>query len=246
MDRMLYIGMTGAKESLLAHGLNNNNLANASTTAFRQDLAQFRSMPVFGPGVPSRVYAMTERPGTDFKPGPLETTGRALDVAVRGQGWIAIQAPDGTEAYTRAGNMHITDAGILVTAGGYPVMGGGGPIAVPPADSIEIAANGLVSIVPQGQGAAAQAVIDQIRLVAHDSQQMEKGSDGLMRYKPGVAPIQDQNLQLMSGMLERSNVNVVESMVRMIDLSRHYEMQVKVMKTADELDSASDSLLRMS
>lgn len=245
MDRMLYIGMTGAKESMLAHGLNNNNLANASTTAFRKDMAQFRSMPVFGPGHPSRAYAMTERPATDFTPGPIETTGRSMDIALTGEGWIAIQAADGTEAYTRAGNMRVTNTGQLITGAGLPVIGAGGPITIPPADSVDISADGLVSIIPAGQGAAAQAVVDQIRLVTPSSQLLEKGEDGLMRTKDGSVPPVNPNLKVMSGALERSNVNIVESMVKMIDLSRNYEMQVKVMKTADEVDSASDALIRM-
>jgi flagellar basal-body rod protein FlgF len=235
--------MSGAKESLLSHGINNNNLANASTTGFRSDLAQFRSMPVFGPGHPSRVYAMTENVATNFKPGPIETTGRDLDIAVKNEGWIAIQSPDGTEAYTRAGNMRVTDGGLLVTGTGHPVLGNGGPIAIPPAESILIGDDGTVSIKPQGQGAAALATIDRIRLVNPDLAQMDKGEDGLVRMKDGGVAVPDANVQVMSGALERSNVNVVESMVKMIELSRHYEMQVKIMTTAEEVDQSSDRLL---
>jgi len=242
---MLYIGMSGAKEVMLSQGLNSNNLANASTVGFRADLAQFRSMPVFGPGFPSRAYAMTERPGTNFANGPLETTGRELDVAIDGKGWLAVQAPDGTEAYTRAGDLQVTAGGFLVTGTGLQVLGNGGPIALPPAAAVNIGSDGTISIRPSGQGAAALAVVDRLRLVKPNEADVEKGRDGLFRRIDGAPAAFDPSVRVVSGSLERSNVSVVESMVKMIDLSRAYEMQVKVMKTADEVDSASDTLLRM-
>lgn len=138
MDRMLYIAMNGAKQNMLAQSANTNNLANVSTPGFRADFASFRSMPVFGNGYPTRAYAMVERPGLNLNPGSLNTTGNPLDIAIEDEGYIAVQAKDGSEAYTRAGNMRLTAAGVLLSGAGEPVMGNGGPISIPPASKIEI------------------------------------------------------------------------------------------------------------
>lgn len=245
MDRMLYVGMTGAKETLYAQGLNNHNLANANTTAFRADLEQFRSMPLFGPGHPSRVYSMVERPGTDFTPGAINTTGRPLDVAIKGDGWIAVEGPDGQEAYTRAGDLHITADGFLTTGTGLRVMGNGGPINIPPAETLSIGTDGIITIKPIGQGAAALVEVDRIKLVNPGNGLMEKGENGLMRMQTGELADADPNMRIMTGMLERSNVNVVEAMANMITLSRNFEMQMKVMKTAQEIDQSTDALMRI-
>ena len=245
MDRMLYVAMSGAKQIMLAQAVNNNNLANVSTAGFRADLDAFRSMPVFGPGYPSRVYTMTDRPGTDMSAGALTTTGRELDVAVNGQGWITVQAPDGSEAYTRAGDLRVSVNGQLETGAGHPVMGNGGPIAIPPFDKIEIGSDGTISILPIGQAPSALAVVDRIKLVNPLQRDIEKGVDGLMRVKgPEVAP--DATVSLAGGVLESSNVNAVEAMVKMIELSRHYETQIKMMRVAQENDVAATQMMRMS
>jgi flagellar basal-body rod protein FlgF len=243
IDRMLYVAMSGAKETMLSQANVANNLANASTTGFQADLNQFRSMPVFGAGHPTRVYAMDERPQTDFTHGSLMQTGRDLDVAVKGGGWIAVQAPDGGEAYTRRGDLYVDEYGLLKTGNDLPVMGNGGPVAIPPADKIDIGEDGTISIVPAGQPSNALAIVDRIKLVNPPTDQLQKGLDGLLRSKDGVAEA-DANQRLVSGSLETSNVNVVNEMVDMIELARRFEMQVKMMKTAEDDANASASLLR--
>lgn len=246
MDRMLYLAMSGAKQSMIAQGINTNNLANASTTGFKQDLEQFRSQPVFGPGQPSRVYAMTERPATDTLPGVITTTGHDLDIAVKGDGWIAVQAADGTEAYTRAGDLHVDVSGVLVNGAGHRIIGNaGGPIAVPPAEKIDIAADGTITIRPVGQAPSVLAQIDRIKLVNPDQAELTKGEDGLMRLKSGIDAEADFRVQVVSGSLEGSNVNAVEAMVSMIELARGYDMQVKMMRSAKENDEAVTQLMKM-
>lgn len=246
MDRLLYISMTGAKQSMVAQSINSNNMANVSTPAFKQDLEQFRSMPVFGDGHPSRVFALTERAATDFNPGQINMTGRDLDVAVQGSGWIAVQGADGGEAYTRAGNMRISNAGLLVTGSGLPVLGNGGaPIAIPQSQKVEIGNDGTISALPIGQPNNALAIIDRIKLVNPEPGQLEKGEDGLVRQKNGDNAEPDASVQLVTGALETSNVSVVNSMVEMIELSRSYEMQVKMMKSAEENDSAVTQIMKM-
>jgi flagellar basal-body rod protein FlgF len=222
MDKVLYTAMSGAKQTMLAQAANSNNIANVSTPGFRADYAQFRSMPVFGPGLPSRVYAMTERSGTDLSAGSINATGNGLDIAINGDGWIAVQASDGSEAYTRAGNMRLTTEGLLVTGSGFPVMGEGGPITLPPVNRIEIGEDGTISMMPLGEEGNELNIADRIKLVNPAKGDLYKGVDGLMRVKSGSADA-DANVKVVSGMLESSNVNVATALVNMIDLSRQYE-----------------------
>jgi flagellar basal-body rod protein FlgF len=244
MDRMLYVAMSGAKETLYAQANNNNNLANVSTTGFRGDLQQFRSMPVFGPGHPTRVYAMSERPQTDFNEGSIIQTGKDLDIAVNGEGWIAVQGRDGTEGYTRAGDLRIDENGVLMTGAGLVVLGEGGPIAIPPADSVAIGADGTLSVRPAGALPTELAVLDRIKLVNPPRDQLEKGLDGLIRVKGGVAAEADANVRVVQGAIEGSNVNPSSALVKMIELSRRFELQVKMMRTSDETAERAASILR--
>ena len=244
MDRMLYVGMTGAQQAMKAQNVNNNNLANANTAGFRADTHDFRSAEIEGPGYRSRVNAVAEGRGTDFSEGSMQTTERDMDVAVQGDGWIAVQAPDGEEAYTRAGDLRVNANGILTNGSGHPVLGDAGPVAVPPHDELSIGNDGTVSIVPQGQTGDAMAMADRIKLVNPDEDDLVKGEDGLMRMDDGEAADADADVRLATGVLEGSNVSATESLVNMIQLSRSYEMQVKTMQTADENSQAASELLR--
>jgi flagellar basal-body rod protein FlgF len=246
MDRMLYLAMTGAKQTMVSQAVNTNNLANVSTTGFKADLEQFRSMPVYGPGMPSRVYAMTESPATDLSSGTFRTTGRDLDVAIQGNGWIAVQAADGSEAFTRAGDLHVDGSGLLTTGTGLPVIGtNGGPILVPQNEKFEIGIDGTISVRPVGQAASTLAEVDRIKLVNPQPESMRKNENGLMELEDGQSAAPDATIRIMSGVLETSNVNAVESMVNMIELSRQYEMQVKMMKTAEENDASVTQMMRL-
>jgi len=246
MDRSLYIGMSGAKQTLLAQTANSNNLSNSQTTGFKSDFEQFRAMPVFGPGFPTRAYAMTERPGTDWRQGPLQTTGREFDIAIKGPGWIAVQGQNGREAYTRAGDLQVTPQGLLQTGAGLQLVNqAGNPITIPPYQKVEIGRDGTISIIPRGANAATLAVVDQIKLVNPPLDNLEKLTDGLMYTKDQAAVLPDANVTLAQGVLEGSNVNPVDALVEMIELARHYELQVKVMKTADENSAAASKLVNM-
>lgn len=245
MDRMLYVAMTGAKQTLVAQAANAHNLANVSTSGFRADLAAFRAMPVFGPGQATRVYAMAERPGIDFSAGVVSNTGRELDVAVHGEGWIAVQGRDGREAYTRAGDLRVTPNGQLTTGSGLPVLGNGGPIAIPQHEKLDIGADGTISIRATGQAAAALATVDRIKLVNPPVEELRKGEDGLMRLRDGREADADVRVQLISGSLEGSNVNAVDALVNMLTLQRQFEMQVKMMRTTEETDAAAAQVMRL-
>ncbi|PZN33821.1 MAG: flagellar basal-body rod protein FlgF [Proteobacteria bacterium] len=245
MDRFLYIAMTGAKETLRAQGVNNHNLANAGTSGFRADLTAFQSRAVAGSGYASRAYATNATVGWDRTQGALQATGRDLDVAINGEGWIAVQGRDGREAYTRAGDLRVDPAGILMTGAGHPVLGDGGPIAIPPHASLVIGADGTVSIVPLGQGPETTANIGRIKLVNPPPETLERGPDGLFRTRDGVDAPADAAVTLVGGALESSNVNVADALVNMIELARQFDLQVKAMKTADDTATASAQLLRM-
>ncbi len=243
---MLFIALSGAKQSMTAQAINTNNLANSSTTGFRADFHNVLSRQVVGPGMPSRAYA-TVQPGViDFSGGSIISTGRDLDVAINGGGWFAVQAPDGTEGYTRAGSFTVDTAGRLLDRNGNPVLGNAGPISIPPYSSLQIADDGTISIQPLGQSAETLAVIDRLKMVDPPKQEMVKGVDGLMRHSSGEALEADGRIKVFAGSLEGSNVNTVGALVKMIELARQYERHVKVMKTAEENDQAAAKLIQMS
>jgi len=244
MDRFLYISMTGAKETLRAQTVNNHNLANSSTTGFRADLSAFQSRAVAGSGYASRAYATNATVGWDASQGGLADTGRDLDIGINGPGWIAVQGPDGREAYTRAGNLRIEPSGLLLNGAGQTVLGEGGPISVPPHTSLMIAADGTISIVPVGQGPETTSQVGRIKLVNPPAESLVRGDDGLFRTTDGTDAPADANVRVASGVLETSNVNVADAMVNMIELSRHFDLQVKAMRTAEENAAASAQLLK--
>ncbi len=240
---MLYIATAAAQQAMLAQAVNANNLANVSTTGFKADLLAFQALPLDDQGISGRVYSTVDESGVDLTPGPVTTTGQQLDVAVSGEGWLAVQSSDGTEAYTRSGSLRLTSSGTLINASGWPVLGNGGPIAIPPAEKIEIGDDGTISIRPEGQTPSAMVVVDRIKLVNPDQSQLVKGEDGLMRLQDESIAAPDVGVRLLSGALEMSNVNAVDAMVNMIALSRQFEAEVKLMKLAEENDTSSTELM---
>ncbi|HKS13297.1 MAG TPA: flagellar basal-body rod protein FlgF [Pseudomonas sp.] len=245
MDKMLYVAMTGASQNALAQRAHANNLANISTSGFQRDLEQARSMPVFGDSFPSRAYALTERPATDFTQGAMQETGRDLDVAVSGHGFMAVQAPDGSEAYVRTGSLNVDALGVLRAGNGMPVLGNGGPIAVPPEQKIEIGDDGTISIRAMGEGPRVMAEVDRIKLVNPDIASLTKGLDGMIHTKSGQPADADVNVKVVSGFLEASNVNAVEEMTSVLALSRQFELHIKMMNTAKEGDEAMARVLQI-
>lgn len=246
MDRALYVGMSGAMQTLLAQSANSNNLANASTTGFRAQLVESQSVPVAGPGLQSRVYSELQQQGWDSSSGSVTQTNRDLDVAMKQDNWLAVQAPDGGEAYTKAGNLTVDAYGQLLTGNGQPVLGDSGPISVPPYSSVKIAPDGTLSIVPAGQNPNTVAAVARLRVVQAQPDQLVRGSDGLMRAADGVTLDPASGETLVSGALEGSNVDLATTMVTMIQLARQFDLQSRVMKTAEDNGNASSTLLQMS
>jgi flagellar basal-body rod protein FlgF len=246
MDEMIYVAMSGAKQTEYAQTINTNNLANVSTTGFRADLHSFSSVPVDGPGVDSRINAVVESYGTDFSSGPMTNTGRSLDVAIQGDGFIAVQSPDGSEAYTRVGDLRLQTGGLLATGAGHLVMGDGGPVAIPPNGSLLIGSDGTISLQPLGQGPETLTIVDRIKLVNPDTALLQKGTDGLFYLAEGETSAADASVKVVSGALEGSNVNVARTLVNMIELARQYEMQVNIIKSSEENADAAALMMRLS
>ena len=242
MNKSLYVAMTGAQEILNAQAVNNFNLANVDTTGFKAELSAFQSQAVKGSGYASRVYATAHATGWNSAPGAMITTGRPLDVAVQGQGFIAVQGPNGKEAYTRNGDLHVEASGMLVTSTGQLVLGNSGPISVPPSDSIRIGSDGTVSAVPLGQTPDTLVSLGRIKLVNPPAAALVRAPDGLFVMADGKTAPADASVHLASGVLESSNVDVAGAMVNMIDLARSFDLQVKVMH-ADKSNSAAASQL---
>lgn len=245
MDRLIYTAMNGAKQVMLRQAANNHNLANVNTTGFRADLDAFKSLPLHGPGFNSRIYTEERSIGIDLSPGQLAHTGRDLDVAIHGDGFIAVQTRDGSEAYTRAGNLRINSNGILETERGDQVLGNGGLISLPPYEKLEIGGDGTISVRPLGQTAATLAAVDRIKLVNPDPQNLVKREDGLLQNRDRATAVADTDVKVVSGALESSNVNAVDALVNMIALSRQFELNVKMMERADSTDRASATLMRL-
>lgn len=244
MDRMLYIAMSGAKEVMLSQANNANNLANANTDGFKKDFNVFRAQHVQGPGWESRAYSMDERPATDFSAGAIKVTGRNMDIVTKENGFIGIQTPEGDEALVRTASMQVLENGDLVDVKGNPILNEGGtPINVPPTKSITIGDDGTISIVPADSPSNQLVILDRIRLVKPDPADLQKGLDGYIRPKEGAPALVQENVAVISGALETSNVNTAEALVNMIELSRKYELQIKMMNTTKSHAQKSDSIL---
>lgn len=248
MDKALYIAMSGAKENLNSLAIRSNNMANANTLGFKADFEDARSMQAYGDGLPSRVFALSERPGQNFSHGSVMTTGRDLDVAIDGDGWIAVQDQNGKEAYSRNGNLQISALGVLQNSSGQPVLASNGqPIILPlPLEKVQIGSDGGISARIAGEGANAIENFQQIKLVRPDVKELDKGEDGLFRQKSGVPATVDQNVRLTTGALENSNVNVVEELTNLIKLQRQFETQIKMMSTVEKNDEQQTQLMKIS
>ena len=245
MDRSLYVAMTGATQMMRGQSEVAHNLANADTVGFKAQLSAFQPLAVQGPGLPTRINGVAQGLGVDLREGGQIETGRELDVAVQGPGWIAVQGADGSEGYTRAGELRLTPDGLLTDARGNLVLGDGGPISVPQSAHVNIGADGTVSVVPMGQGPETIAAVGRIKLVNPAPEQLALGSDGLMHLTGGATADADPAVTLKSGVLESSNVNPAQTLVQMIQLSRQYELQIRAIRSADENAQSASRLLQM-
>lgn len=246
MDGFLYIASSGGRDILLSQTVAANNLANASTPGFREDL-DFSSSAYLDKGGDSRVFAGGRKNLVNLETGQIQMTNRSMDVAINGEGWISVIGDNGKEGYTRRGDFRMNEYGQLVNGAGKQVQGEGGPIAIPPYSKLEIGMDGTISIVPLGQDPNTLVTVDRIKLVKPEDQSvMGKSVDGLLRPDDGKELPADASVILIPGSLESSNVNALTAMVDMIDMSRRFEYNQKVVKTAETMDQSSAQLMRLS
>lgn len=247
MDGMIYVATSSGANILQAQAISANNLANVSTPGFKADHPMFSSvMHEAADTLPSRVYSSIGGTRTDFTPGGLMPTGNPMDIAVNGDGWFAIMSKDGNESYVRTSSMQVTQEGLLVTAGQLPVLGTSGPITLPAGQKIEIGSDGTVTATSTDGVNRTPTVIDRIKLVKPENNDLIKMADGLVRSKTGAALEPDASVKLTSGYIESSNVNVVDSMMNMIALSRQFEIQLKLLNIAKENSQSSDRTIALS
>ncbi len=233
MDRLIYTAMTGAKQILEQQATVTHNLSNVSTTGFRAQLDTFRAVPVVNAALPTRTFVVDSTVGNDFRAGPFQQTGRDLDVAIQGKGWLAVERADGTEGYTRAGSLRINENGMLQTQSGLNVLGDGGPISIPPDVHITIAKDGTISSVESGSRPGQTIQVGRLKLVNPDEANLKRADDGLFVTKDGEDVVADADVSLVSGAVEGSNVNVVDAMVNMISLARQFELHMNMLKHAE-------------
>lgn len=245
MDRLIYTAMTGASHILQQQAAVSENLANTNTPGFRAAINTFRAVPLVGEGLPTRTFVVDSTAGADFTPGSMEPTGRDLDIAIDGKGWIAVQTPDGNEAYTRNGSFKITENGILQTRSGLNVLGDAGPITLPPNEHVTIAKDGTISTVPTGAKPAEVIIVGRIKLTNPPENQLVRGEEGLFRPRDGAPAEADNQVTVVVGNLESSNVSTVEAMVNMITLARQFDTQMKMLQSADNNAKAASSILNI-
>lgn len=245
MDRMIYVAMSAAREAQRAQTITSHNIANIATNGFRAIHSALDSAPIPGQGLPSRVNTVAQPEVWSASQGASLATGRDLDVAIQGPGWLAVQGPDGEEAYTRAGNLRVNPNGLLENANGRLVLGNGGPISLPPFEQIVLGDDGQISIIPQGQGAESLAQVDRLRLVNPPPENLVRSGDAMFSLRDGSRATVDPAVRIASGQLEQSNVNPAGALADMIEMSRHYEMTIRAMNTAEETDAASTRLIRL-
>ncbi len=247
MDRLIYTAMTGAAQTMGRQAAVAHNLANVTSTGYRAEEHRLRAVQVQSRNTPAplatRAFAVDASTHTDYTSGPLQYTGRSLDVAVQGSGWIALAMPDGSEAYTRNGSLETSVNGVLQTRTGLPVQGDGGSITVPQDVKVSIGKDGTVSVIPETGAQNTVNSIGRIKLVNPDEAELVRGGDGLFRLKSGDPAPMDEKTQIAGGYLEGSNVNPVDQMVSMISLARQFEMQVKMLQTADQNDRSATQVI---
>ena len=246
MDKLIYTAGSGAKHILDKQATAANNLANVTTTGFRAQIDTFRAVQVQGEGLPTRALVVNSTVGSDFSSGALQTTGRDLDVALRGKGWLTVQMPDGSEAYTRSGALQINENGLLMSTQGLAVQGDGGPITVPPEVSVAIGGDGTISTIATSTKPGAPTVLGRLKLVNPAEADLVRGDDGLFRLKDGKAANADPQVSVAGGMLEGSNVSPIDSMVTMIALARSFDLQMSLMKNAENNAAKATQILALS
>lgn len=245
MDRVIYTSLTAMRGSMARQTAIANNLANAQTPGFRGDLAEAQALWLHGTGLDARAVTSEEVIGADMQPGTIMSTGRDLDIALQGDAMLVVQAPNGEESYTRRGDLKLASSGLLTTGDGHPVQGTQGPVTIPPADAIRVDEEGRVWIVPAGGDPENPQQIDRLRLAGTLGSDIVKGLDGLFRVRGGGILPDDPEARVVTRSLEGSNVSATTALVSMIEASKAWDSQLKLISDAREMDSATANLMQL-
>lgn len=245
MDRLVYTSLSALRGAMARQATTANNLANANTVGFRAEIANARALWVQGETFDARAHSSEEVLSADMSEGAISETGRDLDIALEGDALLAVQADNGDEAYTRRGDLQLSDTGLLTTGAGHPVLGEQGPVTLPPADSVRIDKDGSIWVVPAGGDPNAPQQVARLKLTSPAGSDVAKGLDGLFRVRGGGALPADPLARVNSGSLEGSNVNPTKALVEMVEASRAWDQQLKLITTARELDSSAADLMRL-
>lgn len=243
MDHLIYTAYSGMSASVVQQRVIASNLANTQTTGFRAELLVATPTTVKGSGLEARAMADAQVSGASMKQGDLMQTGNPLDIALTGDTMLAVQAGDGSEAYTRRGDLTIDANGTLVNGEGLPVLSDSGPITVPAGNKVTIAPDGTVLASDPAQGEAPPEPIGKLKLATTTGTQLEKGLDGLFRVVGGGVLPADDGAKVITGSLEKSNVNATQVLVDMVAAQRLFDMRTKVIAAAKDNDEKSTALM---
>lgn len=245
MDRLVYTAVSGMNASMMRERMTASNMANAQTIGFKAEVMQAQAVTLDGPQLDVRALNRSEVKGANMKEGAIIATGRPLDVAMTGNTMLAVQSVDGQEAYTRRGDLSVSNTGVVENGEGLPVLGETGPLMVPPGSTVSISQDGSVMVRDPSVPEQEPQKIDRLKLVSTAGSQLEKDLAGVFRVPGGgVLPV-DDNAKVIPESVEQSNVNSSEVLVDMIESQRLFDLRTKLVSTAKELDEGSSKLMRL-
>lgn len=245
MDRMIYTALTGMNAALARQRAVASNLANAQTTGFRAETFSLKPLTLRGPQLEARAMTEGAVRGADMSAGRVVPTGRPLDIAVRGGALIALQATDGSEVYSRRGDLTVGVGGVLENGDGRPVIGEAGPITVPPGREVTIATDGSVLAADPAAPDAPAENIGRIKLASPAGSAILKDLDGFLRVPDGGVLPADPTAEVEAGALEQSNVDTSATLIEIIEAQRSFERRSKLFSTAGEIDQAGSRLMSL-
>ena len=239
MDKLIFTAVSGAERLMRSQQVHANNLANLDTAGFRASMEVATNQALGGYGYDDRHLSTMQADTVSTRAGAVRETGRPLDVAIGGQGYLAVQNGDG-EAYTRSGEIEIGPDGAL-SVHDHPLLGEGGPIVLPQHTAVEVGTDGTISVLTEG--AKQMQVVDRLRLVNATGAELTKNEAGLIVSRDGGNLPTDPNVKVRPRALEGSNVSAVEEMVATMSLNRSFEVQMRLFKASDSMNETGNKLI---
>lgn len=245
IDRLAYTAMTGAKHAMGQLANTSNNLANAHTPGFRELVTSFRAVPLDGEQADSRAFVVDSTPTAIFNPGAVEKTDNPNDFAIDGDGFFAVRRADGTEAYTRNGRFFRDEEGTLKIGRGISVLGEDGPIAIPAGAEVEVGRDGALYVREAGERQYNQ--VARFKLVNPNIRELRRAGDGFFELPTNQPPAPlDESVKVVQGSYETSNVNPASAMVQMINQTRMFDLNMRLLQTSDQNARQANVIMTLS